>query len=149
MHIYFLKTYFTHILHKTDIHSIKNTICHVCLKVAKYVYLRKWKCEWFKDSLHFPLLLYLPRQSRSWLERSPCNRKVVCLNPSRDRSKFVKTGSDSSTAKRSELGVSVKNPRTCQVRQQVWLKNFTAQRLNVPSKVKNLQLFTGNDDVSK
>ena len=98
-------------------------------------------------SLHFRLLLYLPRQSRSWLERSPCNRK--CLNPSRDRSKFAKTGSDSSNAKRSELDLSVKNSRKCQVTQYVWLKNLTAQRPYVPSKVKNLQLFTGNDDVSK
>ena len=68
-------------------------------------------------SLHFRLLLYLPRKSRSWLQRYPCNREVVCLNPSRDRSKIVKTGSDSSTAKRSELGVSVKDPRKCQVTQ--------------------------------
>ena len=38
MHISFLKTYFAHILNKNDIHSIKNAICHVCLKVTKYVY---------------------------------------------------------------------------------------------------------------
>ena len=147
MHISFLKTYFAHILNKNDIHSIKNAICHVCLKVTKYVYLRKCKCEWFTDSLHFRLLFYLPKQSRRWLERSPCNRK--CLNPSRDRSKFAKTGSDSSNAKRSELDLSVKNSRKCQVTQYVWLKNLTARRPYVPSKVKNLQLFTGNDDISK
>ena len=149
MHTSFLKTYFTHILHKSDIHSIKNTICNVCLKVAKYVYLRKWKWGWFTESLHFRLLLYLSRQSHIWIECSPCIRKVVCLNSSRDRYKIVKTGSDSSTAKCSELGVSVKNPRKCQVTQYLWLKNLTVQRPNVPSKVKTLQLFTGNDDVSK
>ena len=106
MHISFFKTYFTHILHKTDIHSIRNTICHVCLKVAKYVYIMEMKMWMVYRSLHFHLLLYLPRKSRSWLQRYPCNREVVCLNPSRDKSRFVKTGSDSSTAKRSELGMS-------------------------------------------
>ena len=97
----------------------------------------------------FPSSFVSVAPSHSWLECSPCIRKVVCLNPSRDRSKIVKTGSDSSTAKRSELGVSVKNPRKCQVTQYLWLKNLTAQRPNVPSKVKTLQLFTGNNDVSK
>ena len=48
--------------------------------------------------------MFLPRQSRSGLERSPCNRKVVCSNPSHDRSKFLKTGSGNSTAIRM-LGI--------------------------------------------
>ena len=41
-----------------------------------------------------------------WLTRSPRKRKFRCLNPSRDRLN-VKTGSDTSTAKRSAICVSV------------------------------------------
>ena len=52
-----------------------------------------------------------PRRWRSGLERSPRKRKVGCSNPSRDRPKSLKRGSDSSTAKRSALGVSVTGPR--------------------------------------
>ena len=59
-----------------------------------------------EDYICIPLRLWL-----SWLERSPRKRKVGCSNPSRDRPNFVKTGSDSSTAKRSVLRVNVMGPR--------------------------------------
>ena len=53
-----------------------------------------------------------PRRWRSRFERSPRKRKVGCSNPSRERPlEVVKTGSDSSTAKRSAAGVSVTGPR--------------------------------------
>ena len=44
----------------------------------------------------------LPRRWRSGSERSPRKRKVGCSNRNRPRS--LKTGSDSSTSKRSALG---------------------------------------------
>ena len=53
---------------------------------------------------------YKPRRWRSGLERSPCKRKVVYSSPRR-QTLVVKTGSDSSTAKRLALGVSVTGPR--------------------------------------
>ena len=50
--------------------------------------------------------LLQPQRRRSGLERSPRQRKFGCSSPCRDRPKSQKAGSDSSTAKRSALGVS-------------------------------------------
>ena len=54
----------------------------------------------------------------------------------------VKTGSDSSTAKRLAIGVSVTGPRRYD--HYKWMPRVTG----VPSISKNLQLFTGNGDES-
>ena len=63
----------------------------------------------------FRNLKHITDRARRWctgLERSPRMRKAGCSNPSRDiLLKVVKTGSDSSTAKHSALGVSVSGPR--------------------------------------
>ena len=81
---------------------------------------------------------------------SGCKVNVVCSYPSRDKSKIVKIGSGSSIAKRSALGVIVKNPRKCPVSQQVWLKKpLNAQCHMCRAQVNNLQPFTGNGEVSK
>ena len=47
---------------------------------------------------------------RSGLEHSPCKWKFGCLNSQPRHTYLVKTGSDSSTAKCSAIGVSVKGP---------------------------------------
>ena len=72
-------------------------------KPSQYVHddpqqVMKTKIEWKKLSC-YPSP-HGPRRWRSGLERSPRKRKVGCSNPSRDR-----PGSDSSTAKRSAIGV--------------------------------------------
>ena len=56
---------------------------------------------------------YTYQKPLRWLclyERSPRKRKVACSNPTSDKP-VVKTGSESSTAERSALGVSVTGPR--------------------------------------
>ena len=45
------------------------------------------------------------------LHSRPCKRKAECSNPSRDRPKSLKTGSDSSTTKRFAIGMRVAGPR--------------------------------------
>ena len=77
---------------------------------------------------------------------------VGCSNPSRDR----KTGSDSSTAKRSAIGVSVTGGSSemtiingWPVSQYVWhAKEPSLLNSRVPSIGQNLQPFIGNGDVS-
>ena len=60
----------------------------------------------------------------------------------------VKTGSDSSTAKRSAIDVSVTGPYKLLSRVTVRLKTIAAQWPCVPSKGQNLKPFTSNDDIS-
>ena len=56
------------------------------------------------------MVIFFVVVAHSGLEHSPCKWKFVCLNSQPRQTYLVKTGSDSSTAKCSAIGVSVKGP---------------------------------------
>ena len=95
-------------MHFLNLHS---SVCSV-LNLLMYQMLQMThKFQWNKKTSHitteFMFLFLTPRRWRIWLECSPCMRAAIKVFNSQPRQKHVRTGSDSSTAKCSTIGVIV------------------------------------------
>ena len=93
----------------------------------------QWNQKLVISQQNIMFLFLTPRRWRIWLECSPCMRAAIKVFNSQPRQKHVRTGSDSSTAKCSTIGVIVtdvpyqstygtlKNPRC-------WMANTAEHR---------------------
>ena len=125
--------------------SPEEPLCHVWIKLAQWF----WKRRSLYCFLVFDII-YIWRRA-SWVRVLAQQAEGWYSNPSRDKPKSSKTGSDSSTAKRSAIGVSVTGPRRWPLRTDApchsrcgTIKDPQCSMAMSAGIGQNVQPFTGN-----